>query len=53
MLSAYELAQEAIKKCGDRYSSIEYALSRSKNAKDKESEELWLKAAEILKDWKK
>jgi hypothetical protein len=51
--SAYELAEEAKKKCGQRYSPQEYALFRSKSASDQVRAELWLKAAEILKDWEK
>ena len=54
MRSAYDLAKEAVQKCGtSKYNPQEYALSRSANEKDKELSDLWKKAAELLEDWLK
>jgi len=53
MQSVYDLVEEARKKCGKRFSPIEYALSRSKQAQDEASADLWQKAAEVLRQWQK
>ena len=51
MQSVYDLATETKQKCQGRYNPVEYALSRSANATDKDNAELWQKVADVLKSW--